>query len=84
MLTRKFSEEVVAEAFNRFGSRCECRRISHLHGYRCPRLLVFQARGRERLGAWEAHHRDSNGDDSLSNCEILCWPCHKATQSFGG
>jgi 5-methylcytosine-specific restriction endonuclease McrA len=40
-------------------------------------------RGREGRGAWEAHHVNANGEDILSNCEILCWDCHKNTGSFG-
>jgi hypothetical protein len=33
-----------------------------------------------------AHHTVSQaagGPDILSNCEILCWPCHEATPTFG-
>jgi len=47
---------------------------------RCNKELLWENRGREAgRGAWEAHHRRSEGGDSLSNCEILCWVCHKAT-----
>lgn len=76
-----FSEETVEEAWKRAGGRCECRRTTHNHSYvRCNKELVWENRGRETgRGAWEAHHRSSIGGDSLSNCEILCWDCHKAT-----
>lgn len=76
-----FSEDVVDRAWNRSGGRCECRRKTHNHPYgRCPQRLSKGSRGRESgRGAWETHHRVSGGSDGLSNCEILCWACHKKT-----
>lgn len=80
-----FSEETVQRAWKRAGGRCECRRRSHNHSYGvCHKQLVWANRGREGRGSWEAHHINSNGGDGLSNCEILCWDCHKRTRSFGG
>jgi hypothetical protein len=79
-----FSLTVVIQAWNNAKGNCECRRLTHGHDYvRCNKQLVLENRGREGRGAWEAHHINSNGGDTLSNCEILCWECHKATQSFG-
>lgn len=75
-----FFDEVVAQAWKRAGGRCECRRTTHNHPYvRCNKELVWENRGRESRGAWEAHHISSTGDDTLSNCEILCWDCHQRT-----
>jgi len=75
-----FSDETVLQAWRRAGGRCECRRISHNHpNIRCGKTLVWENRGREGWGAWEAHHINSNGEDDLSNCEILCWDCHSRT-----
>lgn len=76
-----FPASVVEAAWRRAGGHCECRRSTHGHLYvRCNKQLVWANRGREDRGAWEAHHINSNGPDTLSNCEILCWqPCHKAT-----
>jgi hypothetical protein len=75
-----FSDAVVSQAWDRAGGRCECRRTSHNHPYtRCNKQLVRANRGREGRGAWEAHHRNSAGGDTLSNCEILCWECHRKT-----
>lgn len=75
-----FSDEVVASAWKRARGKCECTRIPHTNHYsRCNKQLVWENRGREGRGAWEAHHRNSYGGDSLSNCEILCWKCHKKT-----
>ncbi len=79
-----FSSDVINQAWQRSGGKCECRRTSHGHSYvRCNKELVFDNRGREGRGAWEAHHVNSNGSDTLSNCEIICWDCHKKTGSFG-
>lgn len=79
-----FSSDVINQAWQRSGGKCECRRTSHGHSYvRCNKELVFDNRGREGRGAWEAHHVNSNGSATLSNCEIICWDCHKKTGSFG-
>jgi len=79
-----FTDEVIRAAWNRSGGRCECRRRSHNHpSLKCSKKLVFNLRGSEQDGGWEAHHINSNGDGSLSNCEILCQWCHKHTQSYG-
>lgn len=73
-----FTEETVKKAWNRADGKCECNRASHEHSGRCSDLLVWGNRGREGLGAWEAHHKDGNSNnDSLANCEILCWECHE-------
>ena len=75
-----FSDEIVEQAWNRAGGKCECRRQTHGHDYgRCNKQLVWENRGREGRGAWEAHHINANGGDMLSNCEILCWECHQQT-----
>jgi len=81
----EFSENTIIQAFRRSGGRCECTRSSHHHLLnRCTNSLIWAMRG-IRTGqpdAWEANHInrvESGGDNSLSNCEILCWPCHKAT-----
>ena len=75
-----FPIEVVEAAWKRAGGRCECRRKTHEHYYgRCNKELVWENRGREGRGKWEAHHIVSGGPDTLSNCEILCWDCHSRT-----
>ena len=81
-----FSEETVKKAFSRAEGKCECRRERHNHDYvRCNKELVYENRGRENgRGCWESHHKNSLGGDTLDNCEILCWDCHKKTGSFGG
>lgn len=75
-----FSDEVIVQAYQRGGARCECTRTTHGHAGRCANQLLMANRGREGQGAWEAHHKDGNpNNDSYSNCEILCWDCHKQT-----
>ncbi len=74
-----FSVETKEAAYIRSGGRCECTRqhayINNAphHGDRCP--VRFPPNG-----DWEAHHRlaaASGGDDSLSNCEVLCPKCRQ-------
>jgi len=80
-----FPDSVVAEAWKRSGGTCECKRGTHGHVGRCGVRLVAQDRGSDRvLGGWEAHHVTASGPDTASNCEILCQPCHKKTQTYGG
>jgi 5-methylcytosine-specific restriction protein A len=75
-----FSRETTDAAWNRAGGKCECtRKICTHHTARCNAPLS--------AGKWHAHHKTavaSGGDDSLSNCEGLCIPCHKNTQTYGG
>ena len=78
-----FPDIVVERAWSRSGGVCECRRSSHLHiRGRCSNKLAWDNRGRESHGAWEAHHVDSTGADTQSNCEILCWDCHKTHKTL--
>jgi 5-methylcytosine-specific restriction endonuclease McrA len=74
-----FSEAVKEAALRRAGWQCECRRLlCNVHPtVRCTTKLS---------GRWHAHHKTavvSGGDDSLSNCEALCIPCHKQTPTYG-
>lgn len=79
-----FSEKTVSDAWERAKGYCECKRERHDHDYkRCNKQLVWANRGRADRGAWEAHHIVADGPDIPSNCEILCWECHKNTGSFG-
>jgi len=73
-----FAENVLEQAWKRSGGKCECRRWTHNHNVvRCGQPLVFFNRGQEAQGRWEPHRIDRKGDDSLVNCEILCWDCYK-------
>jgi 5-methylcytosine-specific restriction endonuclease McrA len=76
-----FDQATKDAALKRAAGQCECRRIScpeHPNSYRCPTKLV--------KGHYEFHHVtavSSGGSDALSNCEVLCTPCHQQTQSYG-
>jgi 5-methylcytosine-specific restriction endonuclease McrA len=73
-----FPQSVVDAAWKRAEGRCECTRKAHGHeGVQCNR----------KLPPWRTHHRtavSSSGDDTLSNCEALCVPCHEKTGTYGG
>jgi 5-methylcytosine-specific restriction endonuclease McrA len=77
-----FPEDVVRQAWSRSRGYCECTRTSHGHRVPCGKPLVWENRGRQGTGAWEAHHRvsqDAGGPETVDNCEILCWDCHSRT-----
>lgn len=76
-----FSEAVKDSAFARARGRCECHRQHNgldapHHGGRCPKTFT-------RGGQWHAHHITAGGPDTLSNCEVLCIPCHQLTRTYG-
>ena len=75
-----FPDNVVDQAWERSGGKCECERTTHGHTTRCNRPLIKRFRGDTySIFGWEAHHITSTGGDTLSNCEILCWdPCYRA------
>jgi len=76
-----FPESVKLQALKDSGGRCQChrehvgKRAAH-HGGRCPKIFT----GRR---TWHAHHIVAGGSDTLSNCEVLCIPCHKLTRTYG-
>ena len=75
-----FSEETKEAALKRAGGQCECRRSS------CTVHNTVRCQTKLTEGRWHAHHKtavSSGGDDSLSNCEALCIPCHKQTETYG-
>jgi len=81
-----FSQQTVNEAWERSGGKCECKRLNCPHPGRCSKILREGSRGSETDLGWEANHITSveaDGHDGLSNCEILCQPCHKRTKSYG-
>ncbi len=75
-MNASFTRETLMRAWLRAGAKCECNRMSHGHSGRCNRDLIWGSRGREATGAWEAESRDNRSDNSLSNCQIVCWDCH--------
>ncbi len=83
----EFSDEVVQVAYERSKDRCECDRADCDEGHsgRCKTTFKFSDRGHEE-DDWNAHHwraRKKGGTGSVENCEIVCVPCHKSTDSYG-
>ena len=73
-----FPDDVVVQAWKRSGGKCECKGWKHNHKFaRCNAQLIPAMRRQEGQGRWEAHRINRRGDDTLSNCEILCWDCYK-------
>lgn len=75
-----FSDHTKDAAFNLSGGQCECKRSACPQGHsgRCNTKVT-------RDGA-EYHHvtaESAGGSDGLSNCEVLCVPCHEGTKSYG-
>lgn len=82
-----FSNETIVKAWNRANGHCECERATCGHARKCNKQLSRYARGDDNSPyGWEAHHKtavSNGGQDTLSNCEILCMECHKNTRSYG-
>ncbi|UCG91116.1 MAG: HNH endonuclease [candidate division WOR-3 bacterium] len=50
---------------------------------RSARKKKYSSRGSDSKQGWEVHHVNASRPDVLSNCEILCQSCHKATGTYG-
>ena len=88
MIILGFSDDVIVQAWQRAGGKCQCELKGCGHTGRCNKSLVWENRGKEgKRGAWEAHHITAqsakSSTDTLSNCRILCLDCHKNTRSYG-
>jgi len=76
-----FSNQTKNEAIRRSEGKCECRRQGHswhLGKQRCKKAVTPTTA--------EFHHiaaQAVGGHDGLSNSEVLCGDCHRATPSFG-
>ena len=73
-----FSESVKSQAFARARGWCECKRQGHGHIGRCATTVT-----RATAQFHHVHAQALGGHDGLSNCEVLCRPCHVATPSYG-
>jgi len=74
-----FSQTIVEAAWRRSGGYCECNRTTHNHRTPCHKALSWGNRGRDGWGKWEAHSISGLHRDSISDCQIMCWDCHKST-----
>ena len=63
-----FPDSVVTACWQKADRKCE----------KCGRTLVLENKGRVGFGCWADHHIDGNpNNDSITNCQILCWRCHE-------
>ncbi len=70
-----FSDEVQRAARKRAHGVCECSSAS------CPHF------GRCKAPGTDYHHKRSvsaGGDESVTNCQLLCHPCHQRLHDSGG
>ncbi len=75
-----FPDNKVKVEWEFSGGKCECKITKHGHEGRCNKELVWDNRGRGGRGCWEAHHLDGdNNNNSITNCAIFCWSCHRLT-----
>lgn len=73
-----FPDSIIQEAWKRAGGVCECKRFEHNHAnYRCSNVISLSEQGKSNERGWDVHHVEKGAGDTLENCEILCWFCHK-------
>ncbi len=73
-----FTDSTKDAAFHLAGARCQCQRLGHGHTGRCTTALTASTARFHHITAQSA-----GGSDALSNCEVLCQPCHEQTASYG-
>lgn len=84
-MAKSFPDSVVRQAWERSQGKCECRMTNCGQSIPHGKALKWEDRGNDYSQyGWEAHHRNSNGEPVVSNCAILCIPCHKKTSTYGG
>jgi hypothetical protein len=71
-MREEFDENTLEEAFNRQDGRC---------GY-CGQKLIKNHRDEDKSQAWEGHHLDPYGDDSVDNCVCLGINCNGRNHHF--
>ena len=72
-----FTKNTVLQAWERADGRCECMRNGHNHQGFCDSNLIFEEQGKQTSTGWQVFHIGATFDDSLYNCEIICWECQK-------
>jgi len=72
-----FPDKVVRDIWKIHSGRCTCFDTTHGHLGICYKPLIWENRGKEIAGSWEAHHIRADGPDKHTNCEILCMECYK-------
>jgi hypothetical protein len=87
----EFSEQTKRQRFQAAGGRCECGGCPTCRGTlgfaisagRCYRFFDWGQTAVARLDGYQFDHRGPSWDDSLANCRLLCFGCHKETPSYG-
>lgn len=72
-----FTSNTLLQAWERSGGTCECMRTIHNHSGICNAQLVFEEQGKQTHTGWQAFHIGATFDNSVYNCEIICWECQK-------
>jgi hypothetical protein len=72
-----FPDKVVRDVWEIHPGRCSCFHKTHGHLGICYKPIIWENRGKDVQGSWEAHHIISDGPDKHTNCEILCMECYK-------
>ena len=74
-----FSDRVLRKAWRSSGGRCECKSTTHDHYGICNVPLVWGNIGREGQGKWQEHSKSGLYEDSVKDCQLLCWGCYTLT-----
>jgi hypothetical protein len=72
-----FPANIVKDAFIRSDGECECTRNNHKHSGRCNNLVIYNMKGLDLPGGWEAYHVDADKPAVINNCQIFCLDCFK-------
>jgi hypothetical protein len=72
-----FPDKVVRDVWEIHPGRCGCYDTRHDHLGICYKPIIWENRGKDVEGSWEAHHIRDGGPDTHTNCEILCMECYK-------
>jgi len=73
-----FSNSDIRAAFYRSDGECECMKNNHKHSGRCNSLNIYNMKGMEIPGGWEACQIAAEKPLEASNCRIICFDCYKA------
>ncbi|AII61211.1 hypothetical protein DMTZ50_1304 [Dehalococcoides mccartyi] len=69
---------VVEQAWQRCGGKCECKDQSHAHTYiRCNRKLIYENKDKPRIDGWKVVYLTGVAADTAENIRIYCHSCFK-------
>lgn len=76
-MSEVFSADVVKAAFIRSDGECECTEGHHKHSGICNNMIIFNMRGMDLPGGWEAYRPECDRPPDAGNCRIICMDCYK-------